>query len=117
VIGTIEAVERELCQGSLVLRYDTAADGGVDGLPGAEGTFLACSFWLVEALAGIGRTAQATSLFEKLLALRNDVGLLSEEYDVAAGRQVGNTPQAYSHVGLVNAARTLGGPRHDVSPT
>ncbi|MGY1986087.1 glycoside hydrolase family 15 protein [Blastococcus sp. SYSU DS0669] len=109
VVGTVEAVQRELSEDGLLLRYRTGTDGGVDGLPGAESTFLACSFWLVDALAGIGRRAEAEQLFERLLGLRNDVGLLSEEYDTACGRHMGNTPQAFSHVGLVNAARHLSG--------
>ncbi|MGH3811238.1 MAG: glycoside hydrolase family 15 protein, partial [Pseudonocardiaceae bacterium] len=83
------------------------ADGGVDGLPGEEGAFLLCSFWLADALHGIGRQREARALFERLLGLRNDLGLLSEEYDTRAGRQLGNTPQAFSHVGLVNTARHL----------
>ncbi|MFC4950700.1 glycoside hydrolase family 15 protein [Pseudonocardia sp. GCM10023141] len=106
IVGTIDAVQRELLQDGLVLRYRPDADK-VDGLPGAEGAFLACSFWLVEALHGAGRPAQARTLFEKLLALRNDLGLLAEEYDTGAGRQVGNFPQAFSHVGLINAAHRL----------
>jgi GH15 family glucan-1,4-alpha-glucosidase len=73
--------------------------------------FLACSFWLADALAGIRRTEEAERLFRRLLGLRNDLGLLSEEYDVSAGRQLGNTPQAFSHVGLVNTARHLSGSR------
>jgi GH15 family glucan-1,4-alpha-glucosidase len=81
----------------------------VDGLPGREGAFLACSFWLADALAGINRRAVARELFERLLHLRNDLGLLSEEYDTVAKRQAGNTPQAFSHVGLVNTARHLSG--------
>ncbi|TDD26946.1 glycoside hydrolase family 15 protein [Actinomadura sp. KC06] len=111
VVGTVDEVQRELYRDGFMLRYDTGADGGVDGLPGAEGSFLACTFWLADALHGIGRTKQATDLFERLLALRNDLGLLSEEYDTATGRQIGNTPQAYSHVGLVNTARHLSGTR------
>ncbi|WP_245834297.1 glycoside hydrolase family 15 protein [Streptomyces aidingensis] len=108
--GTVEAVGRELCEDGLVLRYRTDADGGdVDGLPGTEGAFLACSFWYANALHGIGRTDEARELFEHLLALRNDVGLLSEEYDVRTGRHLGNTPQAFSMVGLVNTARFLSG--------
>ncbi|MEV5824709.1 glycoside hydrolase family 15 protein [Spirillospora sp. NPDC052242] len=107
VVGTVEAIERDLCRDGFVLRYDTSA--GVDGLPGHEGAFLACTFWFADALHGVGRTADAVELFERLLDLRNDVGLLSEEYDTAARRQVGNTPQAYSHVGLVNTARHLSG--------
>ncbi|WP_199044444.1 glycoside hydrolase family 15 protein, partial [Glycomyces salinus] len=109
MVGTVEAVQRELDSGGFMLRYDTAADGGVDGLAGEEGSFLVCTYWLVDALVGIGRTAEAEALFERLLGVRNDLGLLSEEYDAAAGRQLGNTPQAYSHVGLVNAARRLSG--------
>ncbi|MFG2244759.1 glycoside hydrolase family 15 protein [Spirillospora sp. NPDC048823] len=111
VVGTVDAVQRELYSDGFVLRYDTGSDGGVDGLPGDEGAFLVCTFWLADALHGIGRTKQATDLFVRLLDLRNDLGLLSEEYDTAAGRQVGNTPQAYSHVGLVNTARHLSGTR------
>jgi GH15 family glucan-1,4-alpha-glucosidase len=107
VVGTVEAVQRELAEGGFVRRYDPSADGGVDGLPGSEGTFLICSFWLVDALAGIGRVAEARELFERLLALRNDVGLLAEEYDVAAERLIGNFPQAFSHLGLVSAAQRL----------
>jgi GH15 family glucan-1,4-alpha-glucosidase len=107
VIGTVEAVQRELCRDGFVLRYQPEADGGVDGLPGAEGAFLACSFWLADALYGIGRVRQAVALFERLLALRSDLGLLSEEYDTVTRRQLGNTPQAFSHVGLVNTARHL----------
>ena len=92
-------------------RYTTAPvhDGEtVDGLPPGEGAFLACSFWLVRALAQAGRKAEATELFEEVVALSNDVGLLAEEYDPAAGRQVGNFPQAFSHLALVRAAYTLG---------
>ena len=111
VIGTVEAVRRELTEHGFLLRYRPDADDGVDGLPGGEGAFLACSFWLVDALAGIHRAGEAEALFTRLLGLRNDLGLLSEEYDVAAGRQVGNTPQAFSLVGIVNAARHLSGAR------
>jgi GH15 family glucan-1,4-alpha-glucosidase len=109
VVGTVEAVRRELYRDGFVLRYDPSADGGVDGLPGAEGAFLACTFWFADALHGIGRSGQARQVFERLLDLRNDLGLLSEEYDTGARRQIGNTPQAYSHVGLVNTARHLSG--------
>jgi GH15 family glucan-1,4-alpha-glucosidase len=111
VIGTVEAVQRELTQDGFVLRYRPDADGGVDGLPGGEGAFLACSFWLADALAGIDRRTEAEQLFTRLLGLRNDLGLLSEEYDPVADRQVGNTPQAFSLVGLVNSARHLSGTR------
>jgi GH15 family glucan-1,4-alpha-glucosidase len=108
VRGTVEAVERELCVDGFVLRYDTKETD--DGLPGREGAFLACTFWLADALRLIGRTGEAHALFERLLALRNDVGLLSEEYDPDAGRLVGNFPQAFSHVALVNTARNLSRP-------
>ena len=109
VHGTVDAVRRELDHHGLLLRYDPSADGGVDGLPGTEGAFLACTFWLVDALHATGRTEEARALFERLLGLRNDLGLLSEEYDPLADRQLGNTPQAFSLVGLVNSARQLGG--------
>jgi GH15 family glucan-1,4-alpha-glucosidase len=109
IVATVDAIERDLTVDGLVLRYRT--DGpGTDGLEGDEGTFLLCSFWLVQALAMRGETARATALFERVLALRNDVGLLSEEYDVVGGRMLGNFPQAFSHIGLVNAARSLVGP-------
>ena len=108
VLGTVAAVQRELCHDGFVLRYRPGRDN-VDGLPGAEGAFLACSFWLVDALHGAGRRDEAERLFERLLNLRNDVGLLAEEYDPVAGRQLGNTPQAFSMVGLVNSARQFSG--------
>jgi GH15 family glucan-1,4-alpha-glucosidase len=111
IVGTIETVQRELSDDGLLVRYRPDADDGVDGLPGSEGAFLACSFWLADALHGIHRTGEAEQLFERLLGLRSDLGLLSEEYDVSAGRQIGNTPQAFSHVGLVNTARHLSGTR------
>ncbi|MEU8662521.1 glycoside hydrolase family 15 protein [Actinoplanes philippinensis] len=107
ITGTIDAVAADLCQDGFLLRYRPEHEG-VDGLPGSEGAFLACTFWLVEALQGIGRTTEATALFERLLTLRNDVGMLAEEYDPATGRHLGNTPQAFSLVGLVNAAHRLG---------
>ncbi|MGW1379165.1 glycoside hydrolase family 15 protein [Streptomyces sp. NPDC002446] len=103
VAGTIDAVRRELDHGGLLRRYSTAGRS-VDGLPGGEGAFLACSFWLVDALQLSGRRAEAGELFERLLALRNDVGLLAEEYDPHARRQLGNFPQAFSHIGLVGTA-------------
>ncbi|WP_402377384.1 glycoside hydrolase family 15 protein [Isoptericola rhizosphaerae] len=109
VVGTVDAVQRELGRDGLLLRYLTHADDHVDGLPGGEGTFLVASFWLVDALYGIGRRAEARALFERLVGLRNDLGLLSEEYDVESGRQLGNFPQAFSHLGLVNSARILSG--------
>jgi GH15 family glucan-1,4-alpha-glucosidase len=114
VIGTVEAIRRGLSRGGLVERYRTHPD--VDGLPPGEGTFLLCSFWLVDNLALQGRLREAEELFERLLALRNDVGLLSEQYDTEAGRMLGNFPQAFSHVGLINSARNLarsGGPARD----
>jgi GH15 family glucan-1,4-alpha-glucosidase len=107
--GTVAAVQRELMEGGFLLRYRTDSDGGVDGLPGTEGAFLPCSFWLADALQGIGETARARALFARLLDVRNDVGLLSEEYDPATGHHLGNTPQAFSLVGLVNTARYLSG--------
>ncbi|HEY8295418.1 MAG TPA: glycoside hydrolase family 15 protein [Micrococcaceae bacterium] len=105
VIGTIDAVQRELTQDGFILRYRPQSSD--DGLPGGEGVFLACSFWLVNALQGAGRRKEAVALFERLLALRNDVGLLSEEWDPRAGRQLGNTPQAFSHFALVTSALQL----------
>jgi GH15 family glucan-1,4-alpha-glucosidase len=107
IIGTVEAVEKHLTQDGFVKRYDTAK--GKDGLSGGEGAFLACSFWLVGGLALIGRHDDAEKLFERLLTLRNDVGLLSEEYDVGAKRLVGNFPQAFSHISLIGAAYALQG--------
>jgi GH15 family glucan-1,4-alpha-glucosidase len=107
--GTIDAVRRELGREGFISRYST--DVTDDGLAGSEGQFLACSFWLVEALALNGRDAEARELFERLLALRNDLGLYAEEYDVARGRQVGNFPQAFTHLALINAARVLSGER------
>jgi GH15 family glucan-1,4-alpha-glucosidase len=105
VRGTVEAIERELLVDGLVLRYSTETD--VDILPPGEGAFLPCSFWLADALALIGRREEAEALFERLLALRNDVGLLSEEYDPLGRRMLGNFPQALSHMALVNTARLL----------
>lgn len=108
VVGTVDAVRAELCENGLLRRYST--DGArVDGLPGTEAPFLVCSFWLADALHLIGRTKDATALFEQLLSLRNDVGLLAEEYDVGHGRQLGNFPQAFSHIGLVGTALALAG--------
>jgi GH15 family glucan-1,4-alpha-glucosidase len=109
VVSTVEAVQRELMDHGFVLRYRTTDDGAIDGLTGREGAFLACSFWLVDCLHLIGREDQAHELFERLLALRNDLGLLSEEYDPVAARMVGNFPQAFSHVSLINSAFRLSG--------
>ncbi len=108
VRGTIEAVQRELTEGGLVLRYRTRRR--LDGLPPGEGVFLACSFWLADALCMLGRRDQARELFEHLLTLRNDVGLLAEEYDPASHRLLGNFPQAFSHIALVNTAMNLSQP-------
>ncbi|MEU6354044.1 glycoside hydrolase family 15 protein [Streptomyces sp. NPDC047072] len=108
VIGTIDAVRAELDHGGFVRRY-SAEETTVDGLPGGEGTFLVCSFWLADALHMTGRTKEARELFERLLGLANDVGLLAEEYDPVARVQLGNFPQAFSHIGLVNTALTLFG--------
>jgi len=105
VSSTIDAVWRDLGRDGFVARYST--DDTDDGLPGGEGQFLACSFWLVAALARNGRTADARGLFERLLGLANDVGLLAEEYDVGRGRQVGNFPQAFSHLTLIVAASAI----------
>ncbi|KOG89150.1 glycoside hydrolase family 15 protein [Streptomyces varsoviensis] len=109
VIGTIEAIQRELStEDGFVLRYPTSGgDAGVDGLEGDEGAFLACSFWLADDLAMIGRVDEARKLFERLLSLRNDLGLLAEEWDPRLQRQVGNFPQAFSHVPLIDTALRL----------
>jgi len=107
VAGTVDAVAHNLLRDGYLLRYDPEADGDVDPLPGSEGAFLACTFWYADALALLGRHAQAVEVFERLLDLRNDVGLLSEEYDTSIRQLVGNIPQAYSHVFLINTARTL----------
>jgi GH15 family glucan-1,4-alpha-glucosidase len=107
VRGTIDAIERELMQDGFVLRYRN--DENVDGLPGREGVFLPCSFWFANALHLTGRTDEAKEMFERLLAVQNDLGLFSEEYDPIAKRQLGNFPQAFTHLALVNSARILGG--------
>ncbi|MFK0296563.1 glycoside hydrolase family 15 protein [Streptomyces sp. NPDC090442] len=106
VVGTVDAVRAALSHDGLVRRYSTAG-GATDGVPGAEGAFLICSFWLADALRLTGRGAEATALFERLLRLRNDVGLLAEEYDPLARRHLGNFPQAFSHIGLVATALGL----------
>lgn len=111
IIGTVEAIERKLMVDGLVRRYDTGESD--DGLPVGEGMFLACSFWLADAYLMLGRRAEAVALFERLLALCNDLGLLSEEFDPAARRLVGNFPQAFSHLALVNTASNLA---HDRKP-
>ncbi|UQA56845.1 glycoside hydrolase family 15 protein [Polyangium aurulentum] len=114
MVGTVAAIQARLRCDGFVARYATSS--GVDGLPPGEGAFLLCSFWLADNLALQGRVDEARELFERLLSLRNDVGLLSEEYDPLAKRLVGNFPQAFSHVGLINTARNLdhaGGPAED----
>lgn len=105
MLATVERIEQTLMSGGLVRRYRTAT--GVDGLSGTEGAFLACSFWLVEQYALTGRRGEAAALMERLCELANDVGMLSEEYDPVARRQLGNTPQAFSHLALVRAADAL----------
>jgi GH15 family glucan-1,4-alpha-glucosidase len=104
-LGTVEAIERHLMVDGFVLRYDTEREP--DGLEPGEGVFLACSFWLADAYLSIGRRADAEALFDRLVGLSNDVGLLAEEYEPALGRQVGNFPQAFSHVALINTAFNL----------
>jgi GH15 family glucan-1,4-alpha-glucosidase len=111
VRGTIAAIERDLIVDGLVLRYST--ETGVDALPAGEGAFLPCSFWLADCYALTGRRAESEALFERLLALRNDVGLLAEEYDPRSGRMLGNFPQAMTHMALVNTARLLSMPEHE----
>jgi GH15 family glucan-1,4-alpha-glucosidase len=106
VRNTVAAIERELMHEGLVIRY-RPEEKGVDGLPGNEGVFLPCSFWLADCMHLTGRTKEARQLFERLLALRNDLGLLSEEYDPKEKRLLGNFPQAFTHVGLVNTAQAL----------
>jgi len=105
IAGTVEAIEKTLLHDGILLRYDTA--GAQDGLPPGEGAFLACSFWLADNYVLLGRLDDARAMFERLLALRNDVGLLSEEYDVKGSRQLGNFPQALSHLAMINTARNI----------
>ncbi|MDQ3574735.1 MAG: glycoside hydrolase family 15 protein, partial [Actinomycetota bacterium] len=107
VRGTVEAIQTELCHDGFVMRYSTGGAANVDGLPGGEGAFLACSFWLADNLSLLGRGDEARALFHQLLSVANDVGLLAEEYDPESRRLVGNFPQAFSHVALVNTARNL----------
>ncbi|MFE9811179.1 glycoside hydrolase family 15 protein [Streptomyces sp. NPDC005227] len=111
VVGTVDAVRAELAPDGLLVRRYSAATNDVDGLPGDEGAFIVCSFWLADALHLTGRTQEARELFERLVGLTNDVGLLSEEYDPVAERQLGNFPQAFSHIGLVVTALSLYGVR------
>jgi GH15 family glucan-1,4-alpha-glucosidase len=113
LLGTVAAIERELLHDGLVLRY--LPDDNLEGISGGEGYFLPCSFWLADNYALQGRTLEARDLFERLLSLRNDVGLLSEEYDAVKGELLGNFPQAFTHVALVNTAHNLStspGPAH-----
>jgi GH15 family glucan-1,4-alpha-glucosidase len=114
VTGTIDAISQELGHDGFISRYSTAHTD--DGLPGDEGQFLACSFWLVSALALGGRVPQARALFDRLLSLANDLGLLAEEYDVARRRQVGNFPQAFSHLTLIVAARSISAAEANAKP-
>jgi GH15 family glucan-1,4-alpha-glucosidase len=107
VKGTLAAIQRELVVDGLVHRYPPEGSQAVDGLPPGEGTFLACTFWLADNLALMGRRDEALAIFERLLSLRNDVGLLAEQFDPASSRQLGNFPQAFSHVALVNTANYL----------
>ncbi len=113
VLGTIDAIQRDLTRDGFVERYRSRMHNDVDGLPGREGVFLPCSFWLVDALLMAERDDEARALFDRLLSIRNDLGLLSEEYDPTARRLLGNFPQAFTHVGLVNSAYNLS---HHTSP-
>jgi GH15 family glucan-1,4-alpha-glucosidase len=105
VVGTVAAIENTLIQDGLLLRYDT--EHSVDGVAGTEGTFLVCSFWLADVYVLMGRDEEATALFERLCGLCNDLGLLAEQYDPKAGRMLGNFPQAFSHIGIINTALNL----------
>ena len=110
VVGTVRAIEQELLRGGFVERYRSdEKNADVDGLPPGEGVFLPCSFWLAAVLAQQGRQDDAVALYERLLALRNDLGLISEEYDPDRGRLLGNFPQAFTHIGIVETAFTLSG--------
>ncbi len=110
--GTVDAIARELVVDGLVLRY--SIDTAIDGMPPGEGTFLPCSFWLADALVLTGRREEGEALFVRLLALANDLGLLAEEYDARARRQLGNFPQALSHMALIHTAHLLSIPAPDV---
>ncbi|MEO8215271.1 MAG: glycoside hydrolase family 15 protein, partial [Myxococcales bacterium] len=107
IIGTIRAIERDLLHEGLVLRYLAELGDAADGLPPGEGVFVPCSFWLADVYVQMDRRDAALRLFERLLTLRNDLGLLSEEYDPRTGRLLGNFPQAFSHLSLVNTAYNL----------
>ena len=110
VIGTIDAIARHLVVDGLVMRYSTAT--GVDALPAGEGAFLPCSFWLANCFALTERRAEGKALFERLLRLTNDLGLVSEEYDARGRRMLGNFPQALTHMAIINTAHLLSMPRH-----
>ena len=101
IVGTVEAIQRELMEGGLVKRYSKAMGGG------SEGAFLPCTFWLVDCLMAMGRSDEARKIYERLLGLCNDVGLLSEEYDQSKGRMLGNFPQALTHIALINSTFNL----------
>ena len=117
VVGTVEAIERELVKDGFVMRY-IPDEGAADGLPPGEGAFLACSFWLVIDLALIGRRDEAEELFDRLVSLKNDLGLFSEEYDQMNQRLIGNTPQAFTHLTLIAGAKVLSdGQRQDAMST
>jgi GH15 family glucan-1,4-alpha-glucosidase len=119
MIGTVAAIEQELLDDGFVRRYGEPSLGHVDGLPGGEGTFLPCSFWLADNYILQGRLDEGRRLFDRVAAVANDVGLLSEEYDPARRRLVGNFPQAFTHVGLINTAHNLDrarGPAHVRGP-
>jgi GH15 family glucan-1,4-alpha-glucosidase len=107
IVGTLAAIERELTVDGLVLRYRTSEHGRVDGLPHGEGVFLPCSFWLADNYVLQGRHSEARQLFERLVAMANDLGLLAEEYDPSGKHLLGNFPQAFSHVSLINTAHNL----------
>ena len=108
VVATVDAIDRELTsEDGFVMRYRAREE--LDGLPEGEGAFILCSFWMVQALAQMGRTKDATARFERLLALRNDVGLLAEQYDPTSKQLLGNIPQAFSHTALINTALVLTG--------
>jgi GH15 family glucan-1,4-alpha-glucosidase len=114
VVGTVRAIEQELLRGGFVERYRADEENAdIDGLPPGEGVFLPCSFWLAAVLAQQGRHDDAVELYERLLALRNDLGLISEEYDPERGRLLGNFPQAFTHIGIVETAFTLSPPTND----
>jgi GH15 family glucan-1,4-alpha-glucosidase len=111
VVGTIAAIEKHLLVDGLVMRY--SSETGVDALPAGEGSFLPCSFWLADCYLLTGRREEGEALFERLLALRNDLGLLSEEYDPRTRRMLGNFPQALTHMAIVNTARLASIPTHE----